>query len=118
MKPISGEPRDEALRLADQAELWRVTAELGVDLSAWEAARSDPRSFLESRGIRIPDGITVRPLPKPQFGMPAPDWEPFTLRLTNCRTIVYIDDSGKKTTEEVCLGWEIIPHPLPGGPIG
>jgi len=110
--------REQAKRFAEQSELLHATAEVASDRSAWEEANRDPAAFLRKRGIHIPDELTLRPIPMRGFGKPAPDWEPFTLTLTNCRTIVVIDDDGKKDTEEVCFGWQIVPNSIPGGPIG
>ena len=55
-------------------------------------------------------------------GRPVPDWQFVTIRLTRCRTVVVAthDDDGKITgyeEVEVCFGFEIVQHPLPGGPI-
>ena len=49
--------------------------------------------------------------------MPGPDFEPFQIRFSRCRTCVVRDKrTGKLTTETVCFGIEIVPTKIPGGP--
>jgi len=49
--------------------------------------------------------------------MPGPDFEPFQIRFSRCRTYVVRDKrTGKLTTETVCFGIEIVPTKIPGGP--
>jgi hypothetical protein len=63
----------------------------------------------------------VRPRLKsydPLRGRPVPDYEFFTIRLTRCRTwCVKKKDGPGYEKVEVCFGWEIIPNPLPHGPV-
>jgi hypothetical protein len=75
--------------------------------------------LLAERGIEIPDGLDVLPWgPGQTIGMPGPDWQPFEIRLTRCRTVWIRDKDGKLKSETVCLGIEIVPNQIPGGPRG
>ena len=44
--------------------------------------------------------------------------EPFTIRLTMCRTVWVRGMDGRYRQEEVCRGFEIVPRQVPGGPHG
>jgi len=48
-----------------------------------------------------------------------PGYETFSIRLFNCRTLWLkkLDGAGYEPVE-FCRGFEIVPHPIPGGPIG
>jgi hypothetical protein len=53
---------------------------------------------------------------------PVPEWEFFVLRLFDCRTYwVWRRDPKtgelKLSQEQFCWGYEIVPNPVPGGPI-
>jgi hypothetical protein len=109
---------DQATALVDEDALVKATIEVASNEEAWIEANDDPGRYLEQRGIAVPEGLTVRALPWPGFGKPSPDWHPFAVRLTMCKTVWVRDpDSGVLRQEQVCRGFEVIPNPLPGGPI-
>ena len=89
-----------------------------------EEAMKDPSGFLERRGLTVPDELQLRFLDFPgrRPRKPGPDFEAFTIRQFDCRTywLWETDDDGNRTIQEVqiCWGFEIVPHPFPGGPVG
>jgi hypothetical protein len=84
----------------------------------WAEAARDPVTFLAEQGVEVPTGLTIQFLDDPFGGRPTPDYEFFSVRLTHCRTVwVKKSDGCGWERVEVCLGFEIVPHPLPGGPI-
>jgi hypothetical protein len=117
MEPDLRDLQAQAMRFADDPALVQVTAEVAANSALWEEANRDPDAFLRERVIDLPPGLSMRPIPMPGFGMPSPDWLPFTITLTHCRTMVVRDEHGKIYTEEVCFGWEVVPT-SPPGPIG
>lgn len=60
---------------------------------------------------RVQAGVALGPTLS--GGRPAPDWEPFSIRLTNCRTYVVTEDGQPKRQETVCWGIEIIRNKPP-----
>ena len=112
----------ELLRVAEQFAASDgpalLTAEVARDRQTWEAAHRDPEAFLRERGIKVPKGLQMKPIPWPGLSKPTPEWMPFTIRLTDCRQIVFFAEGEGWKVEEVCFGWEITPNPIPGGPIG
>lgn len=108
---------EEALKLGRRDDLLQTILALTEDEGAWEEASRDPHSFLRDRGIEVPRGLRVGLVRRARVGKPVPDYQFFTIRLTNCQTIWVRGDDGLPREEEVCLGFEIVPHPLPGGPV-
>lgn len=95
------------------AAIWR-DPEIGRRLA------EQPEATLREFDITLPESLELVPL---GFGRrlrkPAPDFVPFEIRMSRCRTVVVLDKAtGIPKTETVCLGIEIIPKPWPGGPIG
>ena len=90
--------------------------------------RKDPSEALAAAGVKLPRGFEIKfgpqlraTQPKLPGEMPGPDWFPFSIRLTRCRTVWVLDRSvtpPKWKQETVCFGFEIIRHSVPGGPIG
>ncbi|MDQ3177744.1 MAG: hypothetical protein M3Q72_09395 [Actinomycetota bacterium] len=111
-----GPAHEAAIGLSQDPALHRAFGELlGEPRLAAKAAR-DPEAFLAGYDIRVPDGLVVS---LTGFDKPGPDWVPFTIRLTNCRTYRRRDvQTGKLEEAEVCFGLEITPNPVPGGPWG
>jgi hypothetical protein len=93
--------------------LWR-DPELGARFD------ESPEKVLEEFDVKVPEGLRVVPLGFGELGKPGPDWVPFQIRLTNCRTVYVRDDEPphKLREETVCFGFEIIPNRIPGGPLG
>lgn len=103
---------------ADSPEFIDAFKEATHDTKLQETAIKDPLLYLESKGVKVPNGLAVRFLRKPVPIKPTPDYEFFTLRLFNCRTYwpKKLDGPGYEKVE-ICFGFEIVPHPIPGGPI-
>lgn len=114
---------DELLLRAE--ELAGSDAMLQLLTATWRdpdvARRFDerPAETLKEFAIEVPKGLDVVPLGTGSIGKPGPDFEPFTIRLSRCRTTYVRDpDSKRLKTETVCFGIEIVRNPVPGGPIG
>jgi hypothetical protein len=115
-----------ATELAHDHRVLDALAESRADLDLRRQATRDPQAFLEARGIELPRGLAIRFGQRPRFRprfQPGPDWEFFSVRMFDCRTYwIWITDpdTGERrlSSEEVCWGFEIVPHPIPGGPIG
>lgn len=111
-----------ATELARDQRLLDVLAESRRDLDLRREATRDPLAFLEARGIELPRGLAIRFGQNPRPFMPSPDWEFFSIRLFDCRTYwVWVTDpitgERKLSSEEICWGFEIVPHRVPGGPV-
>lgn len=117
-EPIGRLPEEleERARLAEA-----LAADLAVD-RAFEAvirepeiasADADANAFVESHGVQVPDGLAFRFI-HGLTGRPAPDYEFFSIRFTRCRRYWLKKRRGEGYEQvEICLGFEIIPHPLP-----
>lgn len=86
-----------------------------------EATRNT-RAFLKARAIELPRGLAIRFGQRPRPFLPGPDYEFFSIRLFDCRTYwiwVTEAETGERKLEEheICWGFELVPHPLPGGPV-
>ena len=119
---LSGELRERfeaAEELGRSPELHAAFSEAIADPRLWEQATRDPQAFLSERGVEFPKGLAIEFLDDPLKGRPVPDFEFFTIRLTRCRTF-WMKKKNTPGFEEVtiCFGWEIVPNPVPGGPIG
>lgn len=119
---LSGELAEhlqDAEKLGRSPELYAAFSDAVDDPSTWERAARDPQAFLSERGIEIPHGLGVEFLDDPFRGRPVPDFEFFKIRLTRCRTY-WMKKKNAPGYEEVtiCWGIEIVPNPVPGGPIG
>lgn len=112
--------------LLQRAEAFADTDELNQFVTAiWRdpelSARfgERPRETLAEFGIKPPRGLDVVVLGTGWTGKPGPDFVPFEIRFSRCRTVVVRDDTtGRLHTEEVCFGIEIVPTKVPGGPLG
>jgi hypothetical protein len=109
---------DQAADLAASTAMVTALADVARDEDLWVRANQDVDSFLAERGLMVPEGLMVKPIPWPGFGKPGPEWEPFTIRLTMCRRLWIRDEDGKYREEQFCRGFEIVRHPVPGGPRG
>ena len=97
----------------------------------WDQAMTDPAAWLQAQGLEVPEGLSAaitkeitisKPLDPGTLGMPGPDWFPYEIRFTNCRTFLVEtkDNEGKITgyhIETVCFGMEIVWNRQPG-PVG
>jgi hypothetical protein len=110
---------EQATAFAGSRKLMEVFSEVARDPKLWEEASKDPAGFLRARGVKVPKKLDVGLLDDPVRGMPTPDFEFFTIRLFNCRTVYVKKKDGPEFEKtEFCLGFEITPHSVPGGPIG
>ena len=118
LPPELEEPFARATELGYDPELNRAFQEAAADRDAWERAARDPVAFLGERGIEVPKGLGIEFLDEPLRGRPVPDYEFFTIRFFRCRTwwVKKKDGPGFEKVE-VCLGFEIVPHPLPFRPV-
>lgn len=81
-------------------------------------AQREPEAVLRERRIRLPQGTRLKFARQPRLTKPEPGYQFFSIRLTRCRTVWRSDKPGEPPREQtICFGFEIIPHPLPGGPI-
>ena len=108
-------------RLVEKAEAFAISGEV---LRAWASLNRsedwDSETLLEhlrSYGVKLPGELTVRPLDL--GGKPGPDFVPWTIRLSRCRTYYVRDEPDQIPREHtVCFGFEIVQSGFPGGPIG
>src|SRR5688572_14525883 len=101
-----GQLVDQAVDLAASMPMVTALADVARDEDLWVQANRDVSAFLTERGLRVPDGLTVKPIPWPGFGMPSPEWEPFIIRLTMCTRVWIPDDAGRLREEQFCRGFE------------
>ncbi|KFF58839.1 hypothetical protein JF66_15525 [Cryobacterium sp. MLB-32] len=117
---------ERGLDLVSQAEEFAGTDNV---IALVKAVWQDPdvgRRLLEQRdetlvefGIVLPKHLDLVPLGLGRRGgKPTPDFTPFEIRLTRCRTILVRNpDTGLPQMETVCFGIEIVPTKGPP-PIG
>jgi hypothetical protein len=116
------EAYDTAAGMVRDPRLLDALTESRMDIDLRRQATRDPRAFLDSRGIELPRNLAIRFGQRPRPWMPGPDWEAFSIRLFDCRTYwIWVRDpitgERKLSREEICWGVEIVPNPLPGGPV-
>ena len=113
-----GERLHQADEFSRDPQLAAAFAQATSDPRLWSEASRDPVAFLGEQGVELPKGLAIEFLDDPLRGRPTPDYEFFSIRLTRCRTYwVKKKDGPGWEKVEVCFGFEIVPHPLPGGPI-
>jgi hypothetical protein len=106
---------DAAVALSESPEMSAAFDAVRRDPDLALKANDDPRGVLAQFGVDVPRGLDVRLL---GLSMPGPGWEPWSIRLTNCRSYwVRNKETGKWEQVEVCFGWEIVPG-RPPGPLG
>jgi hypothetical protein len=117
--------RDPAVAAAEglvsHPDVAAMLEQLVADKALQKQALARPEAFLARQGVELPPELSVKfgPQLKPKLEKPGPDWMPFSIRLTRCRTFWIRDPETKKLREEnVCFGIEITRNPIPGGPIG
>lgn len=110
---------ERAKELVDRPEFYDAVFEVARDEKMWREAVANPDAFLAERIRHIPEDMVVRPIRDWVPGKPGPDWQPYTIRLTMCRTVVVRDPETRKLQKETfCRGFEVTPNPVPGGPRG
>lgn len=117
------EHANDLLERAEGLANSEATAQFAVafwnDPAVSERFEQRPAETLAEFGVKVPKELDVVPLGSRTLGKPTPDWTPFQIRFSRCRTMVVRDpDSGRLKTETVCFGFEIVPNHVPGGPIG
>ena len=76
----------------------------------------DPRVLFQEHGIDIPDELDVRLVTRRRATTfkPGPDFMPFTIELSNCRTFWVSDEpGGTPTLQTVCFGFRVTSHGTP-----
>jgi hypothetical protein len=116
-------PSDDLLQraetFADTEELNQFAIAIWRDPDLSVRFQERPSEALAEFGIKLPKGLDVVLLGTGRPGKPGPDFTPFEIRFSRCKTVVVRDPkTGRFHTEEVCFGIEIVPAKVPGGPIG
>jgi len=117
----------QAESLARQPRLLESMERACHDAKFRASAIADPRQFLLGNGLELPPGLALDLFEQPPRFLPFPDWTPFVIELTQCRTfwVIECDDSPPKIGEQrkctlkeqrVCFGFRIYPQPWPRGP--
>lgn len=106
-----------ALRLSENADFLGAFSAATRSKKTWDRAVADTAAFLERRGVKVPRGLKVTFGRVPGLERPVPDYEFFTIQLTRCRSFWVKKDGPGFEKVEVCFGIQIVPLPLPGGPI-
>ena len=118
------EHRESALSQAEEFSIsenvTRLATAVWMDPQVGRRFAEEPEVVLKEFGIDLPEPLDLVPLGLGRpLGKPTPDFTPFEIRLSRCRTVVVRDpDTGMLKTETVCFGIDIIPKFLPGGPRG
>lgn len=108
--------RSEAFAVGE--EMTRLLNALLDDANLRTRAQRDPQALLREQRIRLPRGTQVKFSTQLRPTKPEPGYAFFSIRLTRCRTVWKSDEPGQPPREHtICFGFEIIPHPVPGGPI-
>jgi hypothetical protein len=105
--------------LADSEAIGRFAVACWQDPKVGGRFEQYPAETLAEFGVEVPEGLDVVPLGSGTLGKPTPDFTPFEIRFSRCRTFIRRDpETGRLSTETVCFGFEIVPKEVPGGPIG
>ena len=107
----------QAADLAANPQLHAVLAQAAENPELRIALDESGPEVLEKHGIRLPDDVDVRFTQRQLVSRPGPDFEQYSIRLLNCRTVWVKREDGKGYEQvQVCLGFEITPHGV--SPIG
>jgi hypothetical protein len=113
--PVDLLQRAEDLASSEEVTKFAVACWRDPEVSARFEER--PAETLAEFGVELPKGLDIVPLGSGWMGKPGPDFVPFEIRLSRCRTIVVRDpETGRLKLETVCFGFEIVPKVLPEGP--
>lgn len=117
---------NEAERFAKGPALTDAIAVACLDPKRHAAVLENPEGLLRRAGLKVPTGLAFDLFERRPRSMPFPDWTPWVIELSMCRTIYRIEcDDVQKVGEqrkcklverELCLGWRIYPNPWPRGP--
>jgi hypothetical protein len=119
--------RKQAEALAGRPELVQALGAACLDPARRAAALAKPLVLLRKAGLSLPDGLAFELFEHPPRYLPFPDWAPFVIELTQCRTVWVLECEDtpsaegevrkcKLSEEELCLGFRIFPRPWPRGP--
>jgi hypothetical protein len=119
--------RKKAEAFVSQSELAEAIGWATLDPKRHAAALAKPTTLLQRAGLSLPDGLAFDLFEHSPRYLPFPDWTPFVLELTACRTywVLECEDSppavGKLRKcewkeRELCLGFRVYPRPWPRGP--
>ena len=107
----------EAADLAANPQLHALLARATEDPELRISLDEAGAEVLAKHGLTFSDDLDVRFTQRQFVGRPGPDFERYSIRLFNCRTVWVKRDDGKGFEQvEVCLGFEITPHGI--SPIG
>ena len=119
--------RKQAEALAGRPELVQALGAACLDTARHAAALDKPLVLLRKAGLSLPEGLAFELFEHPPRYLPFPDWTPFVIELSLCRTVwvVECEDSPgvegevrkcKLTEQQLCLGFRIVARPWPRGP--
>jgi hypothetical protein len=122
----AGQLRRQAEAFASKPRLLQALGAACQDITRHAAALAKPDQFLRQAGLSLPEGLAFELFEHPPRHLPFPDWTPFMIELTSCKTVYVVecDDTptieGKRkcklTEQELCLGFRIVARPWPRGP--
>jgi hypothetical protein len=113
--------------LAGRPELVEAVSAACLDPKRHAAALANPGGLLRKAGLSVPEGLAFDLFEHPPRYLPFPEWAPFVVELTMCRTywVLECEDSPpapgqprkcELNERELCLGFRIYPRPWPRGP--
>jgi hypothetical protein len=116
LSPQLAERMGRAEELAGDERLMKAFNIALRDEDVWRRAEESAERYLEEQGVGVPDGLQVRFLRDP-MQYPGPDYEFFIIRMFRCRSY-WVKKKNAPGYEQVtvCLGFEIVPHPI--SPVG
>ena len=120
--------RKAADEFASRPELVEGISAACLDPNRHAAALANPEAFLRKAGLPLPEGLAFDLFEHSPRYLPFPEWTPFMVELTMCRTywVLECDDSPPAAGQlrkcelkerEVCLGFRVYARPWPRGPI-
>lgn len=114
------ELRLAAEQFASGPAMWAAIQKATSSHDAFTSVQKNPEAFFAEHGAKLPEGLMVEVFAHQPRQLPAPDWTPFVLELTNCRTVWgrECDDSNfdnkpprcEYKEETVCFGIRIRPR--------
>ena len=106
-----------AIEFGNSPDLFNAFNAATLDRDLWAKAQENADKYVRSQGLELPEGFHIQFLGDPYY--PGPDFELFTIQLFNCRRMwVKKRNAPGYEQVEVCFGFELVPHVIPGGPLG
>jgi hypothetical protein len=112
-----------AEKFANGAKTWATIQKVTSSRDAFVSVQKDPEAFFAAQGAKLPKGLMLEVFAHPPRQLPGPDWTPFVIELSACRTfwVRVCDDSTPPKCEfrqeTVCFGIRVRPRFPPMGPI-